>query len=571
MARPLATSPSLPLQPVESRNSGKWLLITILFAITYVVSVLVITVPILRLAEMLPGKTWISQVLIKIGSLFHLPSDLHILQNPSGSQSATGFSEFLLLLILIFGIYILYAFYLKRQEEHLLQAHRHIILLVISATTLVAAFIYIFTPAILSGDIYLYADYGRILVFHHANPYFIPPIKFPHDPITHIIYWKNLRAIYGPIWLLVSALLASFSGTVPLNIFIVFRIFASIMHFINIFLVFSILRTQGRSIRIILLGTFLYALNPLILFESSLGGHNDILVTTFILLGIFYAVRAEKKGEVHIIHYAPALIALSLAALVKFTIIPIIVIFIVMLFCKVNLSPKIRVLPMSKRLLSALSTTLLASAICAAVAFIFYGPFWIGHSLKAITFIFSSQPQVSHSLYSLLEIVQFWNYSHPLPAAFAPLTRVPAWNIITYGGMILVMILGSIYLRHAPTIQNAIFVMLGTMAVFLLTTNWFTPWYLIWLLSLTIIYLFITDNLNKQAVRIKLALIAFIFTFSFSAFMVYNFLASYEYQTHPPHYGWLMLSFFVTFTLPVLAFLIVLLAPARKPGPPLIR
>ena len=51
--------------------------------------------------------------------------------------------------------------------------------------------------------------------------------------------------------------------------------------------------------------------------ESSLGGHNDILVTTFVLLGIFYAVRAEKKGEVHIIHYAPTLIALSLAALVK--------------------------------------------------------------------------------------------------------------------------------------------------------------------------------------------------------------------------------------------------------------
>ena len=244
-----------------------------------------------------------------------------------------------------------------------------------------------------------------------------------------------------------------------------------------------------------------------------------------------------------------------------------------MLFFKVSLSSKIRALPMSKRLLSALSTTLLASAICAAVAFIFYGPFWIGHSMKAITFIFSSQPQVSHSLYSLLDIVQLWNYSHPLPAAFAPLTRVPAWNIITYGGMILVMILGSIYLRHAPSIQNAIFVMLGTMAVFLLTTNWFTPWYLIWLLSLTIIYLFITDNLNKQAIRIKLALIAFIFTFSFSAFIVYNFLGSYEYQTHPPHYGWLILSFFVTFTLPVLAFLIVLLVPivpivpARKPGP----
>jgi len=362
--------------------------------------------------------------------------------------------------------------------------------------------------------------------------------------------------------MLVCAFLTSFSGTVPLEIFIVFRIFACSIHLINILLILSILRIKNNSIHTALFVVFLYALNPLILFESSLGGHNDILVAMFLLLGLFAAVHAEKKGKVHSIHYLPALLALTGAALVKCTIIPIIVLFIVMLFFKVCLSSKIRALPMRMRVLSALSTVLLANVTCAAVTTLFYGPFWIGHSTKAITNIFSSQPPVTHSLFSLLAIAQFWSYSYALPIILAPLTSIHTWNIITYGGMALVMILGCVRLHHAPTTQNVIFITLGTMAVFLLTTNWFTPWYVLWLLSLTVICLPATNERSQLIMRIQGALVAFAFTLSFSAFIVYNSFAGYEYLLHPPQYSGLILSFLLTFSLPTLSFLVFFM---RKP------
>lgn len=557
-----APSPS-PIKPTKSNDPRTWLIMTLLFSFTYLLCTLAV-VPIFKTQEPIPGHSRISQALVTIGNLLPIPTNLHILQNSNGSQKATGFIEFLLVLLVTFAIYAIYALYLKKQEDHLLHTHRNAILFVIGITMIIAAYIYIFTPATLSEDIYLYADYGRIILIHHANPYFVPPIHFSHDPILQFVHWKTVLAIYGPVWMLVCAFLAFFAGTAPLKVFIVFRIFVCIIHFINAFLIFSILRTRGCSTRTILIGTLLYALNPLILFESGLGGHNDILVAMFVLLGILFAFQADKKEKPSVIHYIPALIALTLAVLVKFTIIPIVVLFIVMLFFKASASLKIKELSTSKRWLSALFTALVASATCLAVAILFYGPFWIGHSTKAILYIFSSQPPATHSLSSLLSIVEFWSTSHRLPAILVTLGKIHTWNIITYGGMLLVMILACIHLYRAPTTQNVILGTLGTIAIFLLTTNWFTPWYVIWLVTLTAIYISVNDNPGILLMRIKWALVAFTFTFSFSAFMIYNFFAGYQYHRSPRHPAWLMLSYFITFSLPALAFLIFFIRRPRS-------
>lgn len=172
-------------------------------------------------------------------------------------------------MLCMFIVYILCAICIQRQKAYIFHTRNYIILLIIGITTMLAAYIYVFTPATLSEDIYLYADYGRILLTHHANPYFTPPLSFPQDPLFHFVWWKNIVAIYGPIWMLVCAALTSFTGTNAAHIFLAFRIFASTIHIINTILIFAILRTKGCSICTILPGTQLYTWNPLVLFESS--------------------------------------------------------------------------------------------------------------------------------------------------------------------------------------------------------------------------------------------------------------------------------------------------------------
>src|SRR5947208_5375284 len=79
------------------------------------------------------------------------------------------------------------------------------------------------------------------------------------------------------------------------------------------------------------LGVLLYAWNPLALLESSFGGHNDVFLVTFILLGILLSVRAEQRSFTSPRSYLLPIVAFTLAALVKFTAAPLVAFFVVML------------------------------------------------------------------------------------------------------------------------------------------------------------------------------------------------------------------------------------------------
>lgn len=478
------------------------------------------------------------------------------------TQRNAAFLMFLLMQLILFSIYISYAIYLQKLKESIISNHRSAIILSISITTFLAACIYIFTSPGLSNDINLYATYGRVLWIYHANPYFTPASGFPHDPLFSFTDWKNTVAVYGPIWILVCALLTPFSGTNPIQILIAFRVFASLIHFLNAYLVYSILRNQGFSIRVVLIGTLLYALNPLILFESSTGGHNDILMTMFVLLGILWAMRAEGSVAFHFRYYIPALIAFMLAVLVKVTIIPIVALFIIMLFLKTTFP----VAKMGKRWPVALLYMFFAGSICVIMLLLFYGPFWIGHSFKSIMYIFSSQPESTGSFNSLLSALQFCITFHLLPATFTSVINLHFWDIIIYGGMALTLILGSTHLLRAPTVQNAIFVTLVVMAVFLLTTNWFLPWYIICPFVMAVLCLPTVGRYGSYTGRIGKGLLALTFVFSYSAFLTYYFYfaGSHNLHTHPQHVGWLIVCYLVAFILPVLAFLVFSMRRTRN-------
>ncbi len=531
-----------------------WPFSILLCALAYLVCILATTVPLFRTGERIPGATGISQVLVTLGNYLPLPTDLHIIQSSQLSLQATDLVEFLLLLLCLFTIYYLCARCIQSQNTYIFRRTKYIIFLTISITTVIAAYIYVFTPATLSGDIFLYADYGRILTVHHANPYFIPPSGFPQDPLLQFVYWKNVVAIYGPIWMLVCGGISSFIGTNAMDIFLAFRIFACSIYILNMLLVAAILRARRCSTRTILLGMQLYAWNPLVLFESSVGGHNDALMIMFMLLGILCAIRVKKSG---ITPYIGTLIALTLAVLVKFTIAPILLLFIGMLFFKTYFSSSASA-PV-QRWCAALLSAILASALCLAIAFLFYGPFWLGHTREDIFFIFSSQPPAVYAFTSQLSALQILNVLHPLPPALAPLVELHTWNILIYGSMALVLLLGGVRLYYAPTVQTALSMTLAVLAVFLLTTNWFLPWYITWIVGLAVVCLPATERFSRH--RLERGLFALALTFSFSAFLTYyyNFIGTYYGRTIPSHsmdLGWILLAYFATFTLPVLAFLI---------------
>jgi hypothetical protein len=379
----------------------------VLCAIAYVLCALLTAAPLNRaydpvLRLQVPLGDW----LVRAGSW--LPANWGIGPLPLHAQTNTSMLQFLGLIALAFVAYGLCALYVSRLPADSTRYRQARILLWIVAA--LAGLVFVFIPAMLSHDILVYASYSRLLAIYHANPYFVPLTAFPSDPYVPLNYYAGTVSAYGPLWLGVCWLVGLLVGPQVAAYVLAFRLFALAVHLLNIWLVARTLRALGASQRTITLGALLYAWNPLVLLESGFGGHNDVFVLTFILLGIYLIARAQQRGTlISARGYLPPVEAFTLAALVKFTALPVIALFLV--FLAWNALRGDAATPAEARAQGtlqwekALRAVIIAGAAAVALALAFYGPFWIGHSVAAIRNSFTSPPSAQGSENSILRSI----------------------------------------------------------------------------------------------------------------------------------------------------------------------
>jgi len=540
---------------MQQQTSALWNWLLVLCVSIYVVCILLITAPLHSMVG-IHTHIWISRVIIGVDRRLSFPTDLHLARDHYASQQETSYLEFALLILLAFIIYGMCACLIQQRGE---QSNYSLAMRLIWLTAVVSGCIYIFTPVTTSDDISSYASYGRLLIIHHANPYFIPPSAFLQDPTYPLIYWRHVVTIYGPIWTLISAFLGWLAGINSLGYLITFRVFIFAAYLLNILLVTAILRAMNRSPRTIALGTLLYAWNPLVLMESSLGGHNDILMVTFVLLGVLLSARAEQNAITRFRYFVAPLVVFTLAALVKFSAIPIITLFIVMLFWKTFYAkpvvPDHRPQSVLTRWRAALFTVLSASFVSSAVALLFYGPFWIGHSIKDIAYSFSSQP-TAHSAYdSILLLIRVLHKIHSLPAYLLIFTSRDMWDIIIFIAMVCALAASIVQLRRTPTTRTVALATLLVLGTFILLTAWFVPWYVTWLVGPAVVCLPIARD------RLGRALLTFALAFSASAFLTYYYVSLGQSVFDPSRTNWFFLAGIGTFGIPLVAFLLALVSP----------
>ncbi|HXR65337.1 MAG TPA: hypothetical protein VN729_05410, partial [Ktedonobacteraceae bacterium] len=387
---------------------------------------------------------------------------------------------------------------------------------------------------------------------YHANPYFVPISAFPQDPFATHNYWSNVISAYGPIWMLVCGLFGWLVSPNPNTYTVAFRLFALFFDLLNIWLIGRILQVMGRSARTVTLGMLLYAWNPLLLLESGLGGHNDGFMITFVLAGILLAANSERRGQMlQARGYLPVVVTLTLAALVKFTALPILAAFLLFLACKA-LRPTAdspRELRLALRDWRSALPIFAWSSLCAVlIALVCYGPFWLGHSLKTIVDSFKNTPSSLHAENSFMRSVAEWQLHHPAlhNGLLNLLGSRHFWDDLTIAGIVLCLLLGTLRLWQKPTTRTFVVIALCTMCVVLLVTPWFFAWYITWLLGLGIACLPVRLN------RVEAALLALVCTFSFSALFTYLFNGN----LFGSHYY--LVSLFTTIP-PACAFLLTLI------------
>jgi hypothetical protein len=329
---------------------------------------------------------------------------------------------------------------------------------------------------------------GRILAIYKADPMNTIPLQFPNDPyLVWLISGPTTTNIFGPLWLSIAALLASVSNS-PVISLLLFKGLTLLAHLLNYLLVWGILAKMAPQRQV--LGTLLYAWNPLVLIELAGSGHSEGVLLTLLLLVVWLHLQAAKP----FFHFC-ALIVFGLAIscnLIALLLAPLYLWFVVR---------RQRQIP---RALLALSWRLLVLLIPFVAIML---PYWRGPStFFAITSAIDMEHFV-HSPAGLIALAMRWFFQAValwwhFPSFLQPITAADM-TLRSSATFIFILIYLHIFsqVRHEPSSVAAMkanvqsgsdeiipgfdTLLRGWASAILwyliLVSGWFWPWYVLWM------------------------------------------------------------------------------------------
>jgi len=196
-------------------------------------------------------------------------------------------------IFLFFSFYLYFLSYFKKNNK----------IKTLKIIIAITSFLLLSYPTIISYDIFNYITTSKVAFYFHENPYAVMPNEFLND--TNLLFTRasNKYAIYGPSWLILSGIpyLLSF-GNVLLSI-LLFKIFVGIFYLGIVILIYKL---SKKNVYI----TAFFALNPLVIIETFVSGHNDSVMMFFALLSFYLSTKKKLFSS---------LCSLTVSVLVKYS------------------------------------------------------------------------------------------------------------------------------------------------------------------------------------------------------------------------------------------------------------
>ncbi len=205
---------------------------------------------------------------------------------------------FIVLLIALTSVYYGYLFLTKRQALSSRILWRTIFIVGGLLTLSYTAFSY---------DIFNYIFDAKIVTLYHQNPYLHKALDFPGDPMLSFMHWTHRTYPYGPFWLGVTIPLSYVGLQFFLPTYFLFKALALGGYLLTIYSISRIAKIISPSYE--KLSIVFFAFNPLVLIESLVSGHNDIIMMGIGMYGIYLFLRKR---------YAISFLLLVLSAGIKY-------------------------------------------------------------------------------------------------------------------------------------------------------------------------------------------------------------------------------------------------------------
>lgn len=186
---------------------------------------------------------------------------------------------FLFILALLFGFYI---FFLTLAQKK--KITRKQLWFLIFALTIVLAFSY----NAFSYDFFNYIFDAKIITHYQQNPYDHKALDYAGDPMLSFMRWTHRTYPYGPVWLALTVPFSYLGFGYFLVTFFLFKMLMAGCYLGAAYYIEKIVEKlhPGKE----LIGLAFFALNPLIIIESLISGHNDIAMMFFAMMAFYFFI-----------------------------------------------------------------------------------------------------------------------------------------------------------------------------------------------------------------------------------------------------------------------------------------
>lgn len=130
----------------------------------------------------------------------------------------------------------------------------------------------------LTYDIFNYITTAKVAFFYRENPYVIMPVDIPNEPYLAFTRAANKVALYGPVWILMTAIPSYLGAGNIWQTIIAFKLLNAVSYLLMAYLVFEVTKSVKNAV--------FFALNPLVLIETLVSSHNDIHMMLFAMAGL---------------------------------------------------------------------------------------------------------------------------------------------------------------------------------------------------------------------------------------------------------------------------------------------
>ncbi len=223
----------------------------------------------------------LSLTLTGVGPLVYMQQYLQKIGYFQRFNSAIYFST-LIGLLLVIHIYVQH--YWKKLQFSI----KDVWILIFGISTIL-----LFSYPAFSYDIYNYMFTAKTVLVYHDNPYVVLPLQYaPIDTWLSFMHWTHLPSAYAPLWIAISLIsyiagLGNLLGILFATKALAVLSYLGIVYFYKKIL--DVSNTINTTQKVLLL-----AINPVMIIELLVSGHNDGLMIAIALAAI-YLMMTQKK------------------------------------------------------------------------------------------------------------------------------------------------------------------------------------------------------------------------------------------------------------------------------------